>query len=96
MTKKLDELLLKARDLIATGKLNDADEILNPLKDEYPLSQDVARLWCSLAMQTDRTIDVHISALRRKLQDDPKNPRFIRTVRAAGYMLIDQTDRERP
>ncbi len=45
---------------------------------------------------TDRTIDVHISALRRKLQDDPKNPRFIRTVRAAGYMLIDQTDRERP
>ncbi len=41
----------------------------------------------------DRTIDVHISALRRKLQDDPKNPRFIRTVRAAGYMLIDQSER---
>ncbi len=40
----------------------------------------------------DRTIDVHISALRKKLQDDPKNPRFIRTVRAAGYMLIDPTD----
>jgi DNA-binding response OmpR family regulator len=40
----------------------------------------------------DRTIDVHISALRRKLQDDPKNPRFIRTVRAAGYMLIDQSE----
>ena len=37
----------------------------------------------------DRSIDVHISALRRKLDDDPKEPRFIRTVRAAGYMLID-------
>ena len=36
----------------------------------------------------DRSIDVHISALRRKLGDDPKDPRFIRTVRAAGYMLI--------
>jgi DNA-binding response OmpR family regulator len=36
----------------------------------------------------DRSIDVHISALRRKLGDDPKEPRFIRTVRAAGYMLI--------
>jgi DNA-binding response OmpR family regulator len=37
----------------------------------------------------DRSIDVHISALRRKLGDDPKNPRFIRTLRSAGYMLID-------
>lgn len=36
----------------------------------------------------DRSIDVHISALRRKLGDDPKNPRFIRTVRSAGYLLI--------
>jgi len=37
----------------------------------------------------DRSIDVHISALRKKLGDDPKAPRFIRTVRTAGYMLID-------
>ncbi len=37
----------------------------------------------------DRSIDVHISALRKKLGDDPKCPRFIRTVRSAGYCLID-------
>ena len=37
----------------------------------------------------DRSIDVHISALRRKLGDDPKQPRFIRTFRGAGYMLIN-------
>jgi len=37
----------------------------------------------------DRSIDVHISCLRKKLGDDPKEPRFIRTVRAAGYMLIN-------
>jgi len=36
----------------------------------------------------DRSIDVHISALRKKLGDDAKNPRFIRTSRSAGYMLI--------
>lgn len=41
----------------------------------------------------DRSIDVHISALRKKLGDDSKNPRFIRTVRSAGYMLI-YPDRE--
>lgn len=37
----------------------------------------------------DRSIDMHISALRRKLGDDPKQPRFIRTLRSAGYMLLD-------
>lgn len=37
----------------------------------------------------DRSIDVHISAVRRKLDDDPKEPRFIRTYRGAGYMLIN-------
>ena len=37
----------------------------------------------------DRSIDVHVSALRKKLGDNPKNPRFIKTLRAAGYMLRD-------
>lgn len=36
----------------------------------------------------DRSIDVHIVSLRRKLGDDPKNPRYIKTVRAVGYQLI--------
>ena len=37
----------------------------------------------------DRSIDVHIWSLRKKLGDDPKNPRFIKTVRALGYMLMN-------
>jgi DNA-binding response OmpR family regulator len=37
----------------------------------------------------DRAIDMHISALRKKLGDDAKEPRFIRTYRSVGYMLID-------
>jgi len=36
----------------------------------------------------DRSVDVHVSALRRKLGDDARNPRYIRTVRSAGYMLV--------
>ena len=35
----------------------------------------------------DRSIDVHVSSLRRKLGDDAKNPRFIRTIRGVGYSL---------
>ncbi len=34
-----------------------------------------------------RTVDVHLSELRRKLEDDPSNPRYILTVRKAGYRL---------
>lgn len=39
----------------------------------------------------DRSIDVHIAALRRKLRDDAHEPRFIRTVRSAGYLFIQAT-----
>jgi two-component system response regulator CpxR len=35
----------------------------------------------------DRSIDVHISSLRKKLLDDPREPKFIRTVRGVGYTL---------
>jgi two-component system response regulator CpxR len=40
----------------------------------------------------DRSIDVHISSLRRKLGDDPKNPRYIKTLRASGYMLMSKLE----
>jgi DNA-binding response OmpR family regulator len=36
----------------------------------------------------DRSIDVHISSLRRKLGDNIRTPKFIQTVRSAGYMFI--------
>jgi DNA-binding response OmpR family regulator len=36
----------------------------------------------------DRSIDVHISSLRKKLKDDPKHPKFIRTVRSVGYLFL--------
>ena len=35
----------------------------------------------------DRSIDAHISRLRQKLGDDPRNPTLLKTVRGAGYLL---------
>lgn len=35
----------------------------------------------------DRSIDVQVSRLRRKLGDDPREPRLVRTVRNAGYLF---------
>ncbi len=37
----------------------------------------------------DRSIDVHICALRQKLGDNPRQPTFIRTVRSVGYLMIE-------
>lgn len=35
----------------------------------------------------ERAVDVQITRLRRKIEVDPKNPRYLQTVRGAGYML---------
>lgn len=35
----------------------------------------------------DRSLDVHVSRLRQKLEEDPKDPRLIKTVRGVGYVL---------
>ena len=40
----------------------------------------------------DRSIDVHISKLRGKLEANPKQPRYIKTVRGAGYVLPRDAD----
>ncbi len=48
------------------------------------LQSDYNRDWTP----TDRTVDVLISRLRRKLGDDPTTPRCILTVRGAGYRLV--------
>jgi DNA-binding response OmpR family regulator len=36
----------------------------------------------------DRSIDVHVSKLRAKLEQDPRAPRYIKTVRGVGYALV--------
>ena len=63
----------------AKGRVKTRDHLLAEVRDrEYEVF--------------DRAIDVQVSALRRKLGDDPKSPRFIRTVRSAGYMFVDPND----
>lgn len=60
----------------AKGRVKTREQLVDEIRDrEYEVF--------------DRSVDVHISALRRKLHDDAKEPRYIRTLRAAGYMMID-------
>ena len=45
------------------------------------------RAGASYDPSVDRSLDVHVSRLRQKLEEDPKEPRFIKTVRGIGYVL---------
>ena len=35
----------------------------------------------------DRSVDIQVMRLRRKIETDPKEPRLIKTVRGGGYMF---------
>ncbi|WP_128562927.1 response regulator [Methylobacterium crusticola] len=40
------------------------------------------------AAANERTIDVQMNRLRRRIEDDPANPRYVQTVRGVGYRLV--------
>ncbi|AKH20112.1 response regulator transcription factor [Sedimenticola thiotaurini] len=59
---------------------------------ERPVSRDelLTRVWGyarNLDLET-RTVDIHIAKLRRKIEPDATNPRYLVTVRGAGYRLL--------
>lgn len=60
--------------------------------NERPVPRDelLSKLWGyakNLQLET-RTVDIHIAKLRRKIESDPANPRYLLTVRGAGYRLM--------
>ena len=44
----------------------------------------------------DRSIDVHVSRIRSAIEDDPKRPRYLRSVRGAGYVFSVPVEPEHP
>jgi DNA-binding response OmpR family regulator len=64
----------------APGKVFTRDELLAGL---YP-REDVIVI--------DRVIDVHIGKLRQKIEKDPSNPAYVRTVRGVGYQFAERGD----
>jgi two-component system, OmpR family, response regulator RegX3 len=47
--------------------------------------QLIREVWNTSWFGSTKTLDVHVSALRRKLGDDPSEPRYIHTVRGVGF-----------
>ncbi len=59
---------------------------------DRPVSRDelLTKVWGyakNLDLET-RTVDIHIAKLRRKIEPDATNPRYLLTVRGAGYRLL--------
>jgi two-component system phosphate regulon response regulator PhoB len=42
-------------------------------------------VWRDTAFVTPRSVDVYVRRIREKIEPDPENPRYLRTVRGAGY-----------
>ena len=40
-----------------------------------------------IKIDKERSIDVIVTRLRKKIEDDPKNPKFLQTIRGEGYVL---------
>jgi two-component system, OmpR family, alkaline phosphatase synthesis response regulator PhoP len=58
----------------------------------YSREQLLEQVWGFDYLGDSRVIDVHIANLRKKIRDDPSQPRFIRTVRGVGYKFQPQED----
>jgi two-component system phosphate regulon response regulator OmpR len=71
-------------------KLTDAERALLAVFARN-LGQDISRDTLARLVGGDvnaRTIDVQVTRLRRKIEDDPKFPRYLQTVRGTGYRLV--------
>ena len=82
----LNKLLIIKND--SEYKINNTEKIIlekminNPGKTFK--REDIGKL---IELDKERSIDVIITRLRKKIEIDPKNPKFLQTIRGAGYVL---------
>jgi two-component system, OmpR family, alkaline phosphatase synthesis response regulator PhoP len=55
----------------------------------YSREQIMRHLWNGEFFGEARAADVHVQHIRKKIEPDPKNPRYVQTVRGAGYKFAD-------
>jgi two-component system phosphate regulon response regulator OmpR len=78
--RQFDLLLFLAE---RAGRVQSREQIMEALRGEE---------WESF----DRSIDVHVSRIRGAIEEDPRRPRFLQTVRGAGYVFAPPPASEEP
>jgi DNA-binding response OmpR family regulator len=89
------EIDFKRREVRKNGKLQDLTNREFHLLEYFVhhpgelLTRDrlLAEIWGYQASSTTRTVDSHILRLRKHIEPDPENPRYIKTIRGAGYLF---------
>ncbi len=84
--------LWKGNDIVRLTATESALMRIFSAQPHEPVSraQLVADLGRDDGKAQERAVDVQITRLRRKIESDPKSPRYLQTVRGAGYMLAPE------
>tara|TARA_B100000674_G_scaffold300962_1_gene249824 strand:+ start:399 stop:1076 length:678 start_codon:yes stop_codon:yes gene_type:complete len=82
----LNKLMIVRNDL--EFKINNTEKIILEKMINNPgkvfAREDIGKI---VNLDKERSIDVIITRLRKKIEVDPKNPKFLQTIRGAGYVL---------
>jgi DNA-binding response OmpR family regulator len=89
------EIDFKRREVRKSGKLQDLTNREFHLLEYFVhhpgelLTRDrlLGEIWGYQTYTTTRTVDSHILRLRKHIEPDPENPRYIKTIRGAGYLF---------
>ncbi len=85
VTRKRKELHVTAKEMAMLRLLAEASgEVVS--RERF-----LDSVWGYAAFPTTRTVDMHIASLRRKLERNPDEPRWIKTVHGVGYRLEGRT-----
>jgi DNA-binding response OmpR family regulator len=88
LNKSQRRVLVGDRDSRLTPKLVDLLELFLQNPGKLLTRKDLMReVWDTDYTGDTRTLDVHISWLRKAIEEDPGRPQFLRTVRGQGYCL---------
>ncbi|MHB1414569.1 MAG: winged helix-turn-helix domain-containing protein, partial [Chloroflexota bacterium] len=57
----------------------------------FTRAQLLENVWGHDYFGDDHVVDVHVASLRKKIEDNPAQPRWIQTVRGVGYRFVEQS-----
>lgn len=83
VTKRNEQIFLTAKEYEILKLL-----LLNP-KKVYTKAQIYSLIWKDVYMGDENAVNVHISRLRNKIEDNPRTPEYVVTVWGIGYKLGD-------
>ncbi len=91
MNETIKQSLQQAQEMIRSGNLDEASKILEPLKQIYPESSDVAQLWCAMMMRVERPSEVLPYALQiyKLVENDLQKARWAQMIGTACFQSLD-------